>query len=62
VKKVAFVEHDVAQDKQAAKQMIERTKQFAVPVLIVDDKDIVIGFNVARLDELLFPKDKKAPS
>jgi hypothetical protein len=40
--------------------MIERTKQFGVPVLIIDDRDIVIGFNTARLEELLFPKDKKA--
>jgi glutaredoxin len=56
------VEHDVAQDKQAAKAMIERTKQFAVPVLIIDDKDIVIGFNTARLDAILFPKEEKAQS
>jgi glutaredoxin len=54
------VEHDVAQDKQAAKEMIERTKQFGVPVLIVDDKDVVIGFNAARLEELLFPKDERS--
>ena len=54
------MEHNVAQDKQAAKEMIERTKQFGVPVLIIDDKDIVVGFNTARLEELLFPKEKKS--
>jgi len=53
------VEHNVAQDKKAAKEMIERTKQFGVPVLIIDDKDIVVGFNTARLEELLFPKEEK---
>jgi glutaredoxin len=54
------VEYDVTQDKQKAKEMIERTHQFGVPVLIIEDKDIVIGFNTARLEELLFPKDKGA--
>ena len=39
--------------------MIERTKQFVVPVLIVDDKDVVVGFNAAKLEELLFPKQEK---
>jgi hypothetical protein len=33
--------------------MIEKTKQMAVPTIIIDDSDIVIGFNTARLDELL---------
>ncbi len=50
------MEHNVAQDKQAAKEMIERTRQYGVPVLIIDDKDIVIGFDSARLEELLFHK------
>lgn len=33
--------------------MIDKTKQMAVPAIIVDDKEIVIGFNQAKLDELL---------
>ena len=40
-------------DREAAKEMIERSKQVAVPVIIVDEKDIVVGFNQAKLDELL---------
>jgi glutaredoxin len=36
-----------------AKEMIEKSKQMSVPVVIIDDKDIVVGFNQARLDELL---------
>jgi glutaredoxin len=38
--------------------MVARTKQLGVPVIIIDDKDIVIGFNPARLDELLLPGKK----
>jgi len=33
--------------------MIERTQQYIVPVIIIDDKDVVVGFNTAKLDELL---------
>ena len=43
----------MAADKDAAKEMIEKSKQMSVPVIIIDDKDIVIGFNQAKLDELL---------
>ena len=51
-KGIAFTEHDVAQDKSAAKEMIQKSKQMGVPVIIVDD-DIVVGFNQALLDKLL---------
>ena len=43
----------MAADRDAAKEMIEKTNQMAVPVIIVDDKDILIGFDQAKLDELL---------
>ncbi len=52
-KGMSYEEHDVAADKGAAKEMIEKSKQMAVPVIIIDDKDIVVGFNQAKLDELL---------
>ena len=52
-KGVAYEEYDVAKDRDAATEMIEKSKQMAVPVIIIDDKDIVVGFNQARLDELL---------
>ena len=35
-----------------AKEMIEKSKQMSVPVIIIDD-EIVVGFNQAKLDELL---------
>ena len=52
-KSIPFTEYDVATDKEAAKEMVEKTQQMAVPVIIIDDKDIVIGFNPGKLDELL---------
>jgi glutaredoxin len=43
----------VSKDRDAAREMIEKSKQMAVPVIIIDDKDIVAGFNQSKLDELL---------
>ena len=37
-------------------QMVEKTKQMAVPVIIIDDTDIVVGFDQSKLDELLSPE------
>jgi glutaredoxin 3 len=51
-KNVAYTEYDVAQDKEKAREMVEKSKQMGVPVVIVDD-DIVVGFNQAELEKLL---------
>jgi len=42
----------VAQDREATKEMIQKTGQMAVPVIIVDS-EIVVGFNPTLLDKLL---------
>ena len=34
-------------------KMVEKTKQMGVPVLIFDDKDVLIGFGAEKIDELL---------
>ncbi len=47
-----YEEHDVAADRAAAKEMIEKSKQMRVPVIIVDG-EIIVGFDQAKLDELL---------
>ena len=52
-KGISYQEHDVSADRNAAKEMVEKSKQMAVPVIIIDEKDMVIGFNKAKLDELL---------
>jgi len=50
--KVAFVEHDVAQDEQARDEMIKKTGQMGVPVIEIDGQ-IVIGFDQQELKKLL---------
>ncbi len=51
-KGISFTEYDVAADREKAKEMIDKSKQMSVPVIIIDD-EVVVGFNQARLDSLL---------
>lgn len=51
-KGISYVAHDVAEDKDKAKEMIQKSGQMAVPVIIVDD-EVVVGFNQSLLDSLL---------
>ena len=47
-----FVEHNVAQDRDAAKEMIKKSGQMGVPVISIDG-EVVVGFNQILLDRLL---------
>ena len=42
----------MAQDRDKAKEMIDKSGQMGVPVIIVDGK-VVVGFNQSQLDILL---------
>ena len=39
-------------DKDEAREMIKKSGQMGVPVIIIGD-EVVVGFNQAKLDELL---------
>ncbi len=49
---VGYTEHDVAADLEKRQEMIEMTGQMGVPVIRIGD-DVVIGFDEAKLRELL---------
>ena len=51
-KDIDFVEYNVASDLEARNAMVQKSGQLGVPVIDVDG-NIVIGFNRARLEELL---------
>jgi len=51
-KGIPYTEYNVAADRDRAKEMIQRSKQMGVPVLVIDEQ-IVVGFNQTKLDELL---------
>ncbi len=49
---VNFTEHNVAASEEKREEMIKKTGQMAVPVIMVGD-DIIIGFDKKRLASLL---------
>jgi glutaredoxin len=50
--KIDFSEYDVASDVTKRGEMIEKSGQMGVPVITIDNA-IVVGFNRAKLAELL---------
>ena len=51
-KGISYTDYDVAKDRDKAKEMIQKSKQMGVPVIVVGD-EVVVGFNQSRLDSLL---------
>ena len=51
-KDIPFVDHNVAQDRDAAKEMIQKSGQMGVPVITIDG-EVTVGFNQILLDKLL---------
>ena len=49
---VEYVEKNVAEDEQARNDMVEKSEQLGVPVIDVNG-NIIIGFDEAKLSELL---------
>ena len=52
-KGISYVEHNVVEDEKAAQEMMRKTKQMGVPVIVIDDDEIVVGFDQTLLDKLL---------
>ena len=51
-KNIPFDDIDVSQDREKAKEMIEKSGQMGVPVIDIDGK-IVVGFDQGKVAELL---------
>ena len=51
-KGISYIEHDVAQDRDKAKEMIQKSGQMGVPVITIN-AEVVVGFNQTLLDRLL---------
>ena len=51
-KGISYTDIDVAQDREKAKEMTQKSGQMSVPVIIIDG-EIVVGFNQVQLDKLL---------
>lgn len=53
---IEFEDVNVQEDQGAAREMVEKSGQTGVPVIEIDGK-IVVGFDKARVDELLGIKE-----
>ena len=51
-KGIEFKDYDVGTDIDKAREMVEKTGQMGVPVIIVDG-EIIIGFNQSQLDRVI---------
>lgn len=49
---VPYVEYDVASDKEKRAEIIEKSGQMGVPVILIDD-NLVVGFNKTKIVGLL---------
>ncbi len=50
---VPFTDYNVGTDTVKRKEMIEKSGQMGVPVIVVDGKDLIIGFDQPALTKLL---------
>ncbi len=51
-KKVDFTDHDVSSDEKAQKEMIDKSGQMGVPVIVVNDK-VIVGFDAEAIEKAL---------
>ena len=49
---VAYTEYDVASDMAKRKEMIEKSEQMGVPVILIDN-NIIVGFDKPKIAKLL---------
>ena len=49
---IAFTEYNVASDLEKRKEMIKKSEQMGVPVIIIGD-ELIVGFNQPLVSKLL---------
>ena len=50
---IPFTDYNVGTDTVKRGEMVEKSGQLGVPVIVIDDKDVIIGFNKDTLSKLL---------
>ena len=50
---IPFTDYNVGTDTVKRKEMVEKSGQMGVPVIVIDDKDVVVGFDKHVLTKLL---------
>lgn len=49
---IAYTEHDVASDLNKRKEMVEKSGQMGVPVIVVGS-ELIVGFNQPKIAQML---------
>lgn len=49
---IQYTPYDVASDTERRKEMVEKSGQLGVPVIIIDDQ-VIVGFNKKKIDMAL---------
>lgn len=49
---IAFIEYDVAKDAIKRQELLDKTHQYGVPVIVINGK-IILGFDRAKINQLL---------
>ncbi len=55
-KNVDFVSYDVSQDQARAEEMVQKSGQMGVPVIVVEkdgQEEVIVGFDEGKLSALL---------
>ena len=52
-KGVSYIEYDVTTDEEKRKELTERSQQLGVPVVFVDDSEMIIGFDREKITAAL---------
>ena len=55
-KGIKFEDFDVAGDLEKRKEMVEKSGQMGVPVILIDD-ELIVGFNKPKIIEILGIKE-----
>jgi glutaredoxin 3 len=50
---VPFTDYNVAADTAKREEMLDKSGQMGVPVIVIDDQDLIVGFDQKRVSELL---------
>ena len=50
---ILFTDYNVSTDTTKRREMIDKSGQMGVPVIVIDNKDVVIGFDRNTLTKLL---------
>lgn len=48
-KKVTYTEYDVTADEEKRKELIDRSQQVGVPVMFIDDTEMIAGFEKEKI-------------